>query len=219
MNISTGKINKQDISIKINQKSPDTLLDKIKSNEFKQLFSKEKKNSSASYQFENNLKQKGEMIEKFVDNNLILKDKNDSFLDDKKEKLKEFKKNNDVGELLVSQQSILIPLVLIEKSIETIKNNSFIEQSLSELIERHVQHLLLNAAVKGRHDGQIKLTLNQQLLSGTEIILTRLSHGWCLKAMTPNNETSEIIRRAGEKLALRFIHKSLGMIKIEINEQ
>jgi len=85
-----------------------------------------------------------------------------------------------------------------------------------ELIERHVRQLAVaGGATDARGDGQVLLRMADATLPGTDLLLTRESDGWVLRADVRSRDSYDAIREAAPELMKRFAERDLGALRVD----
>ncbi len=88
--------------------------------------------------------------------------------------------------------------------------------AFAELIERHVRQLLVSqGGLDSRGEGQVMLRMSDATLPGTDLMLTRTSDGWVLRADVRSRDSFDAIRRAMPELTRRFAERHLGALTVE----
>ncbi len=88
-------------------------------------------------------------------------------------------------------------------------------QALAELIERHVRQLAVGEAAGRDGEGQVLLRMADATLPGTDLLLSRTSDGWTLRADVRSRSSFDAIREAAPELARRFAERNLGTLSID----
>lgn len=87
--------------------------------------------------------------------------------------------------------------------------------AFAELLERHVRQLAVSEGASNSEDGQVLLRLADSTLAGTDLLLSRTSDGWLLRADVSSRDSFDAIRQAGSQLSERFAERGLGSLTIE----
>lgn len=85
--------------------------------------------------------------------------------------------------------------------------------AFAELVERHVRQLAVGGGEGG--DGQVLLRLSDQTLPGTDLLLSKTTDGWQLRADSRSRSSYDAIREAGPELMRRFAERNLGRLSID----
>ena len=88
-------------------------------------------------------------------------------------------------------------------------------KALAEMLERHVRQLAVDAAHAGDGDGQVLLRMSDSTLPGTDLLLSRTSDGWRLRADVRSRDSYDAIREAAPALARRFAEQNLGTLEVD----
>ena len=88
-------------------------------------------------------------------------------------------------------------------------------KALAEMLERHVRQLAVDAAHAGDGDGQVLLRMSDATLPGTDLLLSRTSDGWRLRADVRSRDSYDAIREAAPALARRFAEQNLGTLELD----
>ena len=88
-------------------------------------------------------------------------------------------------------------------------------KALAEMLERHVRQLAVDAAHAGDGDGQVLLRMSDATLPGTDLLLSRTSDGWRLRADVRSRDSYDAIREAAPALARRFAEQNLGTLEVD----
>ncbi|TWH99409.1 hypothetical protein IP90_03148 [Luteimonas cucumeris] len=92
-------------------------------------------------------------------------------------------------------------------------------QAFAELIQRHVQQLAASDGALKDSDGQVLLRMADATLPGTDLLLTRTSNGWLLRADVRSRDSYDAIRQAAPELTRRFAASNLGELTIDPHYQ
>lgn len=85
-----------------------------------------------------------------------------------------------------------------------------------EMIERHVRQLAVaGGAADPQGDGQVLLRMADATLPGTDLLLSRTSDGWRLRADVRSRDSYDAIREAAPALARRFAEQNLGTLEVD----
>lgn len=88
--------------------------------------------------------------------------------------------------------------------------------AVAELIERHVRRFAAGGSATGADgDGRILLSLSDDTLPGTDLLLSREGGGWVLRADVRSRDSYDAIRDAAPGLARRFAERNLGELRVE----
>lgn len=88
-------------------------------------------------------------------------------------------------------------------------------QAFAELIQRHVQQLAASDSALKDSDGQVLLRMSDATLPGTDLLLSRTSDGWLLRADVRSRDSYDAIRQAAPELTRRFAASNLGELSID----
>jgi len=88
-------------------------------------------------------------------------------------------------------------------------------QAFADLIERHVRQLAVGDGVTRDGDGQVLLRMADATLPGTDLLLTRNTTGWTLRADVRSRSSFDAIREAAPELTRRFAERNLGTLEID----
>lgn len=87
--------------------------------------------------------------------------------------------------------------------------------AFAELLERHVRQLAVSDNATAGEDGQVLLRMADSTLARTDLLLSRTSDGWLLRADVRSRDSFDAIRNAGSQLSERFAERGLGSLTIE----
>lgn len=87
--------------------------------------------------------------------------------------------------------------------------------AFAELLERHVRQLAVSAGSAGSDGGQVLLRMADSTLAGTDLLLSRTSDGWLLRADVRSRDSFDAIQQAGGALSERFAQRGLGALTID----
>lgn len=87
--------------------------------------------------------------------------------------------------------------------------------AFAELLERHVRQLAVSDTTVAGEDGQVLLRMADSTLAGTDLLLSRTSDGWLLRADVRSRDSFDAINDAGSRLSDRFAERGLGSLTIE----
>ncbi len=75
--------------------------------------------------------------------------------------------------------------------------------AFAELLERHVRQLAVSEGSAASDDGQVLLRMADTTLAGTDLLLSRTSDGWLLRADVRSRDSFDAIQQAGSQLSER----------------
>ena len=87
--------------------------------------------------------------------------------------------------------------------------------AFAELLERHVRQLAISEGTTAADEGQVLLRMADSTLAGTDLLLSRTSDGWLLRADVRSRDSFDAIRDAADQLSARFAERGLGSLTIE----
>ncbi|WP_222564092.1 hypothetical protein [Novilysobacter antarcticus] len=87
--------------------------------------------------------------------------------------------------------------------------------AFAELLERHVRQLAVSEGSASTDDGHVLLRLADSTLAGTDLLLSRTSDGWLLRADVRSRDSFDAIQQAGSELSDRFAQRGLGALTID----
>ncbi|QOY63536.1 hypothetical protein INQ40_04680 [Lysobacter sp. H21R4] len=87
--------------------------------------------------------------------------------------------------------------------------------AFAELLERHVRQLAVSEGSASSEDGQVLLRMADTTLAGTDLLLSRTSDGWLLRADVRSRDSFDAIQQAGSQLSERFAQRGLGALTID----
>lgn len=88
--------------------------------------------------------------------------------------------------------------------------------ALAELIARHVKQLLVPVESATREASrEVMLTLNNDILPGTDLWLSRTQQGWRLRAETRSTDAYRLLMEQKPELIERFAKSHLGKLDID----
>lgn len=88
--------------------------------------------------------------------------------------------------------------------------------AVADLIERHVRRLAAGGRATGTDgDGRVLLSMSDDTLPGTDLLLSREADGWVLRADVRSRDSYDAIREAAPELAKRFAERNLGTLRVE----
>src|SRR3546814_17946214 len=84
------------------------------------------------------------------------------------------------------------------------------------MVERHLKQMATDrGAAADAGDGRVLLRMADATLPGTDLLLSRTSEGWVLRADVRSRRIFAAIREAAPALARRFAERNLGPLRID----
>lgn len=88
--------------------------------------------------------------------------------------------------------------------------------AFADMVERHLKQMAADrGAAAGDGDGRVLLRMADATLPGTDLLLSRTSEGWVLRADVRSRSSFDAIREAAPALARRFAERNLGTLSID----
>src|SRR3546814_7306365 len=89
--------------------------------------------------------------------------------------------------------------------------------AFADMVERHLKQMATDrGAAADAGDGRVLLRMADATLPGTDLLLSRTSEGWVLRADVRSRSSFDAIRDAAPALARRFAERNLGTLSNEI---
>jgi len=118
---------------------------------------------------------------------------------------------------LLANQDTSVPVVHLASQAPT--SSQSLAPHLAELIAKHVRKMFVSEQRAGSQQA-IMLQLNDESLSGTDLILLREDHSWRLEARSDSEETLRDIDECANELSQTFDELDLGQLRVQtINTQ
>ena len=137
--------------------------------------------------------------------------------DDSRDDQQDDHRDNDQASGSSAMQALHLAQPIAQPSPEQVLSSQpSMAPALAELIERHVKQLLVPDAASrsAAQSREIMITLKDGLLPGTELWLSRTSHGWKLRADTRSSTAYRSLIEGAPLLIERFAQSKLGDLEV-----